>query len=304
MCPRILWVARITNLTESLNFSVGLFISCEFIVPLLQSSALLLILSGTACTMEVNGDDQVVAVEVQNICPVQMGNIRVSDLLAGLIQGKKNFQTSLLWVIKKACVYAYQCAAYHLLQKLMLIFRCWYRLKKAWNSQELMGNYSWKRRNRSCHVWATLLYLLVSAAPGGAVEKQHSRSSPAVCMRAEMGPSASRHSALADSSGYLDMRMQDCKAELLSSTVANIGPFLEDEFSVDGQPMKLHMRNIGITIKVSCSIWISTHFEFASYTIFVEKAFNNVSICTCVCLSRRSPSDNEFKHINLCFSCL
>lgn len=54
---------------------------------LLQSSVLLLILSGTACTVEVNGEDQVVAVEVQNLSPVQMGNIRVSDLLAGLIQG-------------------------------------------------------------------------------------------------------------------------------------------------------------------------------------------------------------------------
>lgn len=70
-------------------------------------------------------------------------------------------------------------------------------------------------------------------------------------MRAETGPSAARHSAAADSSGFLDMRMQDCKAELLSSTVANIGPFLEDEFSADGQPMKLHMRNVAITIKVS-----------------------------------------------------
>ncbi|KAI3357528.1 hypothetical protein L3Q82_015945, partial [Scortum barcoo] len=49
--------------------------------------------------------------------------------------------------------------------------------------------------------------------------------------------------------GFLDVRVQDCKAELLSSTLANIGPFLEDEFSVDGQPMKLHMSNITITMK-------------------------------------------------------
>ncbi|KAG8002521.1 UHRF1-binding protein 1, partial [Nibea albiflora] len=138
-----------------------------------MSSVFLLILNGTACTMEVNGEDQVVAVETQNLSPVQMGNIRVSDLLAGLIQ-----------------------------------------------------------------------------APVVPVQKQHgSRSSPTVQMRAEMGPSASRHSALAESLGFLDMRVQDCKAELLSSTVANIGPFLEDEFSVDGQPMKLHMRNITITMK-------------------------------------------------------
>lgn len=56
---------------------------------LLQSSVFLLILSEIACTLEVNGEDQVVAVEVLNMSPVQMGNIRISDLLAGLLQGKK-----------------------------------------------------------------------------------------------------------------------------------------------------------------------------------------------------------------------
>ncbi|KAM3617323.1 uncharacterized protein V6R79_004834 [Siganus canaliculatus] len=136
------------------------------------SSVLLLILNEAACTMEVKGEDQVVAVEAQNLTPVQMGNIRVSDLLAGLIQ-----------------------------------------------------------------------------APGGSVQQQASRSCPAVCMRAEMGPSAAQNSTMSESLGFLDMRLQDCKAELLASTVANIGPFLEDEFSVDGQPMKLHMSNITITMK-------------------------------------------------------
>ncbi|XP_031701332.1 UHRF1-binding protein 1 isoform X1 [Anarrhichthys ocellatus] len=140
-----------------------------------MSSVLLLILSGTACTMDVKGEDQVVAVEAQNLSPVQMGNIRVSDLLAGLIQ-----------------------------------------------------------------------------APGGPVPKQHGqgiRGSPVVCMRAEMGPSAARHSAVAESSGFLDIRVQDCQAQLLTSTVTNIGPFLEDEFSADGQPMKIHISNITITMK-------------------------------------------------------
>ncbi|XP_067448898.1 bridge-like lipid transfer protein family member 3A isoform X1 [Thunnus thynnus] len=139
------------------------------------SSVLLLIVRGTACTVEVKGEDQIVAVEAQNLSPVQMGNVRVSDLLAGLIQ-----------------------------------------------------------------------------APGGPVQKQDrqgSRGSPAVLMRAEMGPSAARHSAMAESLGFLDMKVQDCQAELLASTVANIGPFLEDEFSVDGQPMKLHMSNVTITMK-------------------------------------------------------
>lgn len=60
-------------------------------VLLLQSSVLLLILSGTACTMEVNGENQVVAIETQNLTPVQMGNIRVTDLLAGLVQGNLDY---------------------------------------------------------------------------------------------------------------------------------------------------------------------------------------------------------------------
>lgn len=98
-------------------------------------------------------------------------------------------------------------------------------------------------------------FSFVFAAPGGPVQKQDrqgSRGSPAVCMRAEMGPSAARHTALAESLGFLDLRVQDCQAELLASTVANIGPFLEDEFSVDGQPIKLHLSNITVTMKVGC----------------------------------------------------
>ncbi|XP_069383521.1 bridge-like lipid transfer protein family member 3A isoform X1 [Paralichthys olivaceus] len=140
-----------------------------------MSSVLLLIMSGAACTMEVKGENQVLAVEAQNLSPVQMGTVRVSDVLTGLIQ-----------------------------------------------------------------------------APDGPVQKKDKRgssTSPVLRMRAEMGPSAARHSSLAESLGFLDMRVQNCQAELLASTVTNIGPFLEDEFSVDGQPMKLHMSNITITMK-------------------------------------------------------
>lgn len=79
---------------------------------LLQSSVLLLILSGSACTMEVNGDDQVVAVEVQNLCPVQMGNIRVSDLLAGLIQGKIKIRSDLSVMSHKEKLFLSVCLSH------------------------------------------------------------------------------------------------------------------------------------------------------------------------------------------------
>ncbi|XP_017265163.1 UHRF1-binding protein 1 [Kryptolebias marmoratus] len=143
-----------------------------------MSSVLLLILSGTACTVEVRGEDQVLAVQAQNLTPVQMGNVRQSDVLAGLVQ--------------------------------------------------------------------------VSAAAGEPAQRrdsQRGRAPPVFLMRAETGPSAAQHSALAESSGFLDVRIQDCRAELLASTVTNIGPFLEDEFSVDGQPMRLHLLNVTITMK-------------------------------------------------------
>ncbi|CAG6021709.1 unnamed protein product [Menidia menidia] len=137
-----------------------------------MSSVLLLVLSGTACTMEAQGEDQVVAVQAQNLNTLQMGNVKQSDLLAGLLQ-----------------------------------------------------------------------------APGEPVQKPGIRGSPALSMRAEMGPSAAQRSALAESLGFLDVRVQDCQAELLASTVANIGPFLEDEFSVDGQPVRLRVSNVSITLK-------------------------------------------------------
>lgn len=56
-----------------------------------QSSVLLLVLRGTACTMEVQGEDQVVAVQAQNLTPVQLGNVRQSDVLAGLVQGNLDY---------------------------------------------------------------------------------------------------------------------------------------------------------------------------------------------------------------------
>ncbi|XP_028309033.1 UHRF1-binding protein 1 isoform X2 [Gouania willdenowi] len=140
-----------------------------------MSSVLLLVLTGASCTLEVKGEDQAVALMAQNLVPVQMGNVRLSDVLAGVIQ-----------------------------------------------------------------------------APAEAVQKVEGsagRASPVLCVRAESGPSAAARSALNESVGYLDVRLQDCRAQLLASTVANIGPFLEDEFSVDGQPLKLHMSNVTITMK-------------------------------------------------------
>ncbi|XP_029911208.1 UHRF1-binding protein 1 isoform X2 [Myripristis murdjan] len=139
------------------------------------SCVLLLVLNGIASIMEVKGEDQVMALEAQNLKPMQIGNVRVSELLAGLIQ--------------------------------------------------------------------------VPGGPAQGQDRQGVRDSPVLCMRAEMGPSAGRHCALAESVGFLELGVQGCQAELLASTMNNLGPFLEDELSADGQPMRIHLSNITITLK-------------------------------------------------------
>ncbi|KAJ0064408.1 hypothetical protein NL108_006419, partial [Boleophthalmus pectinirostris] len=132
-----------------------------------MASAFVLTLSGIACTMEVKGEDQIVVAEAQNLVPVQLGNIRSSDILAGLVQ-----------------------------------------------------------------------------VPIGVLQKQNKpRKVPAVTVRT----CAVEHSS--DCVSCMNLSLKDCHVELLSSTLANIGPFLEDEFAVDSQPLKLHMNNITITIK-------------------------------------------------------
>ena len=60
----------------------------------LQSSVLLLVLSGVSGAVEAKGEAQVVALEVRDLSPVQMGNVKVSDLFYGLTQGKQRLQRS------------------------------------------------------------------------------------------------------------------------------------------------------------------------------------------------------------------
>uniref|UniRef100_A0A4W5N848 Bridge-like lipid transfer protein family member 3A n=1 Tax=Hucho hucho TaxID=62062 RepID=A0A4W5N848_9TELE len=124
--------------------------------------------NGIACVADLKGEDLVVAVEVQHLTSRQMGNVRVSDLLA----------------------------------------------------RQMPGNL-----------------------------KQGCRSAPVVGMRMEMGPSAARHGPLSALVGHLELGVQGCRAELLASTLATLGPFLEDELSADVQPMKIRLDNVTITLK-------------------------------------------------------
>ncbi|KAK6303496.1 hypothetical protein J4Q44_G00259500 [Coregonus suidteri] len=138
------------------------------------TSVLLLVLSGMACVTDLKGEDLVVAVEAQDLTLRQMGNVKVSDLLAGLVP-----------------------------------------------------------------------------APGGSTvgQRQGCRAAPMVGMRMEMGPSAARHGSLSALVGHLELGVRGCRVELLVSTLATLGPFLEDELSGDVQPIKIRLENVTITLK-------------------------------------------------------
>ena len=84
------------SLCVSLCLSVSLCVSLCVSVCLCaqQASVLLLLLSGMSCVVEVRGENQVVALEAQDFTPTQMGNIQVSDLLAGLIPGMLAWSTA------------------------------------------------------------------------------------------------------------------------------------------------------------------------------------------------------------------
>ncbi|XP_020314607.1 UHRF1-binding protein 1-like [Oncorhynchus kisutch] len=87
--------------------------------------------------------------------------------------------------------------------------------------------------------------------PGGSTvgHRQGCRAVPMVGIRMEMGPSAARHGSLSGLVGHLELGVRDCQVDLLVSTLATLGPFLEDELSADIQPIKIRLENITITLK-------------------------------------------------------
>uniref|UniRef100_A0AAY4CF06 UHRF1 binding protein 1 n=1 Tax=Denticeps clupeoides TaxID=299321 RepID=A0AAY4CF06_9TELE len=75
------------------------------------------------------------------------------------------------------------------------------------------------------------------------------RCTPVFSMRVEVGPSAARHSPLAETAGFLDMRVIGCRTELMASTIGSLGPFLEDELIGDVQPMRISLDGIAVMLK-------------------------------------------------------
>ncbi|KAI5095570.1 UHRF1-binding protein 1 [Silurus meridionalis] len=72
---------------------------------------------------------------------------------------------------------------------------------------------------------------------------------PVVCLRMEAGPGAGRHCCTAESTGFVEVCVHGCEAELLTSTINTLGPFMEDELNSEGQPIRISIHNTRITLK-------------------------------------------------------
>uniref|UniRef100_UPI00398F6A63 bridge-like lipid transfer protein family member 3A isoform X2 n=1 Tax=Pristiophorus japonicus TaxID=55135 RepID=UPI00398F6A63 len=78
---------------------------------------------------------------------------------------------------------------------------------------------------------------------------ESNRTQPAVCLRFESGPSSAVHSPLAVKNGFLQFHINNYSAELLMSSLTNLGPFLEDEMIPEVIPMKIELFDCKITLK-------------------------------------------------------
>ncbi|KAK2825568.1 hypothetical protein Q7C36_019495 [Tachysurus vachellii] len=72
---------------------------------------------------------------------------------------------------------------------------------------------------------------------------------PVLCVRVEAGPGAGRHCCTAESAGFVEVCVRGCEAELLTSTINTLGPFMEDELNSDAQPIRITVHNTRITLK-------------------------------------------------------
>uniref|UniRef100_A0A8D0B1D5 Bridge-like lipid transfer protein family member 3A n=1 Tax=Salvator merianae TaxID=96440 RepID=A0A8D0B1D5_SALMN len=78
------------------------------------------------------------------------------------------------------------------------------------------------------------------------------QTQPEVCLRYEIGPNAAVRSPLAVQNGFLHVMVQSYHAELLTSYLSSLGPFLEDEVIPEVIPMKIEIVDTKITLKDDC----------------------------------------------------
>ncbi|XP_055761888.1 bridge-like lipid transfer protein family member 3B isoform X1 [Salvelinus fontinalis] len=95
---------------------------------------------------------------------------------------------------------------------------------------------------------------IVPPAPGsegGGLEANSDGTThlPEVRARLESGPCAAAHSPLAETNGFLQLRLHGYRANFLMSSLRNLAHFLEDDSAPQVLPMEISVRNTHIDLK-------------------------------------------------------
>ncbi|KAM8971874.1 bridge-like lipid transfer protein family member 3B [Pelodytes ibericus] len=99
------------------------------------------------------------------------------------------------------------------------------------------------------------------------------KSCPDISLRLETGPSAKKHSLLAAENGYLQCQVTNLSSEFLTSTLANIRHFVEDDAVAEVMPMKIQIENARINLKDDSPRNNNTDPEPDPMILNIEKLF-------------------------------
>ncbi|XP_068134420.1 bridge-like lipid transfer protein family member 3B [Hyperolius riggenbachi] len=75
------------------------------------------------------------------------------------------------------------------------------------------------------------------------------KSCPEISLRLETGPSAKRYSLLAAENGFLQCQVSDFSSEFLTSTLANIRHFVEEDSAAEVMPMKIKVQKVRLHLQ-------------------------------------------------------
>ncbi|XP_055793613.1 bridge-like lipid transfer protein family member 3B isoform X2 [Salvelinus fontinalis] len=97
----------------------------------------------------------------------------------------------------------------------------------------------------------SLRQYLSNRSLGGGLEANSDRTThlPEVRARLESGPCAATHSPLAETNGFLQMRLHGYRASFLMSSLRNLAHFLEDDSAPQVLPMEISVRDTHIDLK-------------------------------------------------------
>ncbi|KAM4038800.1 bridge-like lipid transfer protein family member 3B [Anomaloglossus baeobatrachus] len=89
-------------------------------------------------------------------------------------------------------------------------------------------------------VWQYLNSRNMNSDPKSSMEQR--KSCPEISLKLETGPGAKRYSLLAAENGFLQCQVADFSSEFLTSTLANIHHFIDDDSVAEVMPMKIRVQ--------------------------------------------------------------